>query len=80
MKIHAAVLTLLLAASAVLADETITRGSNLSVDVVSDGRLAMDLVGELWTVPLGGGAATKVVDDRAALVAGCDATGVRSEE
>jgi hypothetical protein len=59
--------TLLLTASAAssVADETITRGNNLAVDVSTDGRLVMDLAGEIWTVPLGGGEATPVSKDLA---------------
>lgn len=63
MKTPAVLITLLLIASAAIADETLTRGSNLAVDVSQNGRLAMDLADALWTVPLGGGAATKVADD-----------------
>ena len=48
----------LLSASFVsLADETITRGSNLAVDTSTDGRLVMDLAGGVWVVPPGGGEA-----------------------
>ncbi len=43
-----------------LADETITRGSNLAVDASTDGRLVMDLAGDIWIVPLGGGEAAPV--------------------
>ena len=42
------------------ADETITRGSNLSVDVAADGRLVVDLAGDIWAIPQAGGDATKV--------------------
>ena len=42
------------------ADETITRGSNLSVDVAANGRLVVDLAGDIWTIPQAGGDATKV--------------------
>jgi hypothetical protein len=49
-----------LASSAALADEAITQGGNLSVDVAEDGRIAMDLAGDIWAVPLGGGEATSV--------------------
>ena len=63
MKTRAVLFTLLLCSSAAVADETLTRGANLAVDVANDGRLALDLVGELWTVPLGGGAAEKMLDD-----------------
>ena len=54
-------LFLLLASIASQADETITRGNNLSPDVAGDGRLAMDLAGEIWVVPPGGGAATNII-------------------
>jgi hypothetical protein len=43
-----------------LADETLTRGNNLAVDASTDGRLAMDLAGGIWIVPLGGGEADLV--------------------
>jgi len=46
--------TLLLAAP-VSAQVTLTRGEQLSVDVASDGRLATDLLGDLWIIPGGGG-------------------------
>ena len=53
--------TLLLALSTLgMADETLTRGNNLAVDVSSDGRLAMDLSGDLWIVPLVGGDAQRM--------------------
>lgn len=45
------------------ANEIITRGNNLSVDVADDGRLAMDLAGDIWAVPPGGGDATNVTKD-----------------
>ena len=57
MKTRAALILLLLWAAGGAAAETITRGGNLAVDVADDGRMAVDLVGELWTVPLGGGVA-----------------------
>ena len=46
-----------------MADETLTRGNNLAVDASSDGRLAMDLAGDLWIVPLGGGEAKRIAQD-----------------
>ena len=39
----------------------LTQGTNFSVDVATDGRIAMDLMGELWTMQAGGGEATSVV-------------------
>ncbi|MDH5456970.1 MAG: hypothetical protein OEY37_12905, partial [Gammaproteobacteria bacterium] len=56
------VLLLGLASIAGQADETITRGSNLSVDITADGRLAMDLAGDIWAVPHTGGDATRVTN------------------
>jgi dipeptidyl aminopeptidase/acylaminoacyl peptidase len=42
---------------------TITRGANLSVDAARDGRLAIDLRGDLWIVPGGGGDARQLTRD-----------------
>lgn len=56
-------LVLLLTAGAGKADETLTRGNNLAIDVADDGRVIMDLAGDLWIVPQGGGAATRVTED-----------------
>ena len=56
--------TLFLALSTLgMADETLTRGENLAVDASPDGRLAMDLAGDLWIVPLGGGEAQRIAQD-----------------
>jgi len=54
------ILLLILASIASQADETITRGGNLSVDVAADGRLVMDLAGDVWAVPQVGGVASNV--------------------
>ena len=43
-------------------DETITRGNNLSVDVAADGRLIIDLAGDIWAIPAAGGDATRITD------------------
>ncbi len=51
---------LFLLASAVVANDTITRGNDLAVDVANDGRLVMDLGGDAWLVPLAGGEALRV--------------------
>lgn len=45
------------------ADEIITRGNDLSVDVAGDGRLLMDLAGDIWAVPPSGGDATRVASE-----------------
>jgi len=42
---------------------SVTKGTNLSVDVASDGRLAIDLMGDIWIVPAGGGDATQLTQD-----------------
>ncbi len=39
---------------------TLSRDANLSVDVAADGRLAIDLRGDIWVVPGGGGDAVPV--------------------
>ncbi len=57
MKSCITVLLYLVLAGVVLADETITRGSNLAVDVANDGRLIFDLGGDAWMIPLAGGEA-----------------------
>ena len=40
--------------------EAITREPNLSADVASDGRVAIDLRGDIWLVPGGGGKANRL--------------------
>ena len=40
------------------AQQTVTRGANLFADVATDGRVAIDLAGDIWVVPPGGGTAT----------------------
>ena len=44
-------------ASLVWAQQTVTRGGSLSADIAADGRVAIDLAGEIWIVPSGGGKA-----------------------
>ena len=51
---------LLLSANTTLAQITLSRGDGISVDVASDGRLAIDLDGDIWVVPGGGGDATQL--------------------
>ncbi len=50
----------LFAASPLDARETITRGRNISADIARDGRVTIDLAGDIWIVPSGGGEATPV--------------------
>lgn len=57
MMIRAAAVLSLLLASPVIADDTITRGHDLAVDVAKDGRLLIDLGGDAWLVPPAGGEA-----------------------
>jgi len=49
-----------LAASPLAAQQTVSRGGNLSADVARDGRVAIDLAGDLWIVPSGGGKASSI--------------------
>jgi len=42
---------------------TITRGASLSVDATKDGRLAIDLRGDIWIVPGGGGDARQLTQN-----------------
>jgi hypothetical protein len=53
-------LLLLAAAAGADAQLTLTRGTNFSVDVAADGRMAMDLLGTLWLLPPRGGQAMPV--------------------
>ena len=65
MHLRAIVLAAVLALLCIAADaqQAVTRGADLSVDVASDGRLAIDLSGELWVVPGGGGDARQLTQD-----------------
>jgi len=59
----AALGSLLLAAGAFGSSENVTRGSGLSADIAGDGRVAIDLDGDIWVVPPQGGAAQPVTQD-----------------
>lgn len=50
----------MLAASSLSAQETITRGQNISADIASDGRVAIALAGDIWIVPHNGGRASAI--------------------
>jgi len=45
------------------AEVSVSRAKGLSVDVAKDGRLAIDLLGDLWIVPGGGGDARQLTQD-----------------
>ncbi len=65
MYLRTLVLALLSLLATVSADAqvTISRGNDLSVDAANDGRLAIDLRGDIWIVPGGGGEARQVTQD-----------------
>ena len=42
------------------AQVTLTKGTNFSVDVAADGRLAIDLLGKVWIIPAKGGVAEAI--------------------
>ncbi|MGB5449270.1 MAG: amidohydrolase family protein [Woeseiaceae bacterium] len=54
------VIGLLVLASPLDAQETISRGGNIAADIARDGRVAIDLAGDIWIVPPGGGEATAI--------------------
>jgi len=41
----------------------LSEGTNISADVTSDGRIAMDLLGSIWVLPVSGGQADIVTDN-----------------
>ncbi len=50
-------------AAAAQAQVTMTRGARLAVAATADGRVAFDLRGDLWVVPIGGGEARQLTQD-----------------
>ncbi len=54
----------LLAASVGIAQEIVARDENLAVDVAPDGRLVLEIAGDIWTVPPGGGNAVAITSRR----------------
>ena len=57
------VIGLLVLASPLDAQETISRGGNIAADIARDGRVAIDLAGDIWIVPPGGGKARAITHD-----------------
>lgn len=53
-------IALVLAAAAAQAQVSLTRGTNFSIDVAPDGRIAFDLLGEIRIIPPGGGVAQPI--------------------
>jgi len=60
-RIHLAILFLLCTVSAE-AQVVVTKGTNFSVDIATDGHLAIDLLGKIWVIPPKGGAAEPITD------------------
>jgi len=52
----------LLCAVAAEAQVVVTKGTNFSVDIATDGRLATDLLGRIWVIPSKGGVAEPITD------------------
>ncbi len=50
-------------ASPLAAQQTLTRGGSFSADIAHDGRIAIDLAGDIWIVPAGGGKAVPVTSN-----------------
>ena len=61
LKSRLTILVLLCAVSAE-AQVVLTKGTNFSVDIAADGRLAIDLLGKIWIIPPTGGAAEAITD------------------
>ena len=51
---------LLVLSNLAAAQETVTKGGDLAVDVALDGRLAIDLLDSIWILPEGGGQAAQI--------------------
>ena len=56
------ILLAMLGSDALQAQSSYTRGANLSVDVAADGRIVIDLLGDLWLVPGSGGDAVQLTE------------------
>jgi hypothetical protein len=55
-------LLLLIAVEPCVAQATLTRATNFNVAIASDGRLAIDVLGDIWVLPAGGGMAVAITD------------------
>jgi len=53
----------LLCATGAEAQVTLTKGTNFSVDIATDGQLAIDLLGKIWVMPAKGGHAQPITDE-----------------
>ena len=58
----ALILIVSLGADPLTAQVIVSQGTNISADVSADGAIAMDLLGNIWAVPEGGGRAELLVD------------------
>lgn len=57
-------LLVLVAGAPLMANDVVTTGDDLGADVSSvDGRIAMDLAGDIWTLPASGGQAELLIDE-----------------
>ena len=54
----------LLVSGLTMAQEIITRDANVNADVTPDGRLVLDIAGDIWTVPPNGGDAVAITNQR----------------
>ncbi len=54
----------LIAAEGSVAQEIVTRDANLNADVAPDGRLVVDMAGDIWTLPPTGGDAVAITSQR----------------
>ena len=60
--IASAVLALFAGSNGAHGQVTLTEGTNFTVDVAVDGRLAIDLLGSIWILPPSGGTAESITN------------------
>lgn len=58
----AQLISLLILSGAASAQVTLTKGTNFSLDVATDGQIAIDLLGKIWVVPAQGGVARAITN------------------